>query len=142
MVQQSDSHEPYLTQATNLVNQAWLSRIDDFGAMLGALETACAAMKGFSQELENDTFAKLPVPLVKGRQYLSVVEVRKDRISAYLNAKLVCEYRTDFSEISRHDSFYVGAIGLGIGTETSTAVFSKVEITEITDEGKELPRER
>jgi hypothetical protein len=44
----------YLRDATVLVNKTWLDRTDDLKSMLGALETACVAMRQFVREVSNE----------------------------------------------------------------------------------------
>lgn len=65
------------------------------------------------------------------RRYTTTVDVRKDRISAYLDGKLVTEWTPDMGPIKTHDTWKLkDAANLGIGAWQSEVIFYSVEVLE------------
>lgn len=65
------------------------------------------------------------------RRYSTVVEVRKDRISAYLDGKLVTEWTPDMGPIKTHDTWKLkDPANIGIGAWQSEVIFYSLEMLE------------
>lgn len=64
------------------------------------------------------------------RRYRSVVQVRKWGVAAYLDGKLLVQYRTDFADLTPQPAWEVGPEALGVGANSRT-LFHKIELTEV-----------
>ncbi len=69
---------------------------------------------------------------------VSVIQVRKDSIAAYIDGKLVVRHATNFSDLSSPGGWDIGNNALGLGTTFSGTVFHAVEVIEVSGEGKLL----
>jgi len=85
---------------------------------------------------DNPTGIKL-APFENGRVYTSVVQVRKDRLIAFLDGKKITEWTREKGELSlfaewkpRNEKL------LGLGTFDSQYLFQSVQVLEITGKGK------
>jgi hypothetical protein len=63
------------------------------------------------------------------------IYVRKDRLAATIDGKLVIDYATDYSGLSINDKRAVGPGLLGVGSFYNTTTFHKIELEEITGQG-------
>jgi hypothetical protein len=72
-----------------------------------------------------------------GQRYSSVVEVRKGSIAAYLDGKLVKEYKTDGSDLTSKWDFR--GLPLGICTIGNQSVFHVIEVVEVSGRGRPIP---
>jgi hypothetical protein len=74
--------------------------------------------------------------LLKTRQ-TSEVQVRKDRVNAYFNGRLIRSFKTDFSDLSLTGGCEIGDDkALGLHSWRSSTRFYKIEIVEVTGLGK------
>lgn len=76
--------------------------------------------------------------LRNGRPYDQVVHVRKSKVAASVDGKLVAEYVTDYSALTLASHWAIMNGRLGIGSHESPTTFHKIEIAEITGEGTPL----
>lgn len=77
--------------------------------------------------------------LETNRTYTCVVQVRKRVVRAFLDGKIVKEYRTDYSEFSmRNDWKLKSDRVLGLGAHNSKVVFEKIELRAVTGTGKKI----
>ena len=84
---------------------------------------------------QNPTRTQLTPP-VKGRRYVSLVEVRRDGVRAFLDDELVVEHKTDFHDLSlapRWKPHAAGRLGLSCSGRT---LFHRVELREIGTIGR------
>ena len=92
-------------------------------------------------KLMRDGPEKLQVPkcLENGRRYVSIVEIRKDRVRGYLDGKLSIDWKTDYSDLSpiffpewasRNKAL------LGLIVLDGVTLFHRAEVLELTGEGK------
>jgi hypothetical protein len=71
--------------------------------------------------------------------YTCVVQVRNGVLRAYLNGKIVKEYRTSYNEFSmRNDWKLKNERLLGLGGHNSRIVFDRVELRPVTGSGKTI----
>jgi hypothetical protein len=84
----------------------------------------------------NATSVDAPNVLETGRQYTSIVHVRRGRICVSLDGKLVSDYKTNGSDLSIGSWWDVGNNVLGIGADPSRVQFDAIEIREIRGVGK------
>ena len=87
---------------------------------------------------ENATTIKSPGILHNGRRYSVVVHVRNTMIAASVDGKLVAKHETNFNDLDYPADSWVGEAILGVGANDSSTTFHKIEIAEITGEGKVL----
>ncbi len=86
----------------------------------------------------NPSLVTVP-PLPRGTPVTSLIEVRKDRVRAFLNGKLVAEYKTDYADLSMNDNWKLRSPQLlGIGCWESPTEFLKIDLVEISGKGKRL----
>ncbi|HLX63781.1 MAG TPA: hypothetical protein VKX17_21095 [Planctomycetota bacterium] len=70
--------------------------------------------------------------LKNNKRYTTLVEVRKDRVSAYLDGKLITEWTADMGELSRSDTWKLpDGKTLGIGAFQSEVTFYSLELVEV-----------
>jgi hypothetical protein len=90
----------------------------------------------------NPTIKRVQSVLANGKSSESIVKVRRNSVSAYLNGKLLASYTTDYSDLSI-DGGWSGIDGvLGVGSWQSSTRFDAIELVEITGHGKPSPRSR
>jgi len=76
--------------------------------------------------------------LVTGHRYVAVIEVLKDKLKAYIDGELIIEWPTDYHEFSigkDGDWRAVDASKLAIGDWTTTTVFHRIEVMELSGTG-------
>lgn len=74
-----------------------------------------------------------------GKSYESLLQVRTNGVKAFLDGKLISHWDTDFADASMHRIWTMRDNRLlGLGSFQSPTVFSKIEILEITGNGKPL----
>ncbi len=89
----------------------------------------------------NENPTKKPGPLTNRQKYTSVVKVRRDGIQAFLDDKLVDEWKTDYTDMSLFPGWNLhNPTTLGLGTWASSTVFLSVTVIEITGKGKPVNR--
>ncbi|MEI8195436.1 MAG: hypothetical protein WCI73_05965 [Phycisphaerae bacterium] len=87
----------------------------------------------------NPTTRQSKAWLVNGQRYTSIVKVRKDRVQAYLDGKLLVDLKTDFKDLSLVGDWKLHRTDtIGIVACSSSTVFHSVQIIEITGKGKLL----
>ena len=86
--------------------------------------------------IDNPTQIERTPALHDGRRYKAVVQVRKDRVRAYLDDEQLCDFPTDYANLS--DPHPIGASDLGLVTWGCAAVFHRVAVIEVEGEGKPL----
>lgn len=86
----------------------------------------------------NATTVKGPAISTIGQRYSSVVQVRRGGLAAYLDGKLVAEYKTDGSDLSVKPHWVIGDFPLGLGGSSNETLFHVVEIREVTGRGKSI----
>lgn len=96
---------------------------------------------GFSAMVEAPTPGPVQTravdPLVNGRRYVSLVQVRKDGCKAYLNGWRVGAWSTDFTG-SRAGPVWslLSDRALGLGAQESVVAFHRAELREVTGRGR------
>jgi serine/threonine protein kinase/formylglycine-generating enzyme required for sulfatase activity len=86
---------------------------------------------------ENPTAVRLNPDLEAGRHYTALVQVRKDRVMAFLDGRLVSEWKTDYQDMSIHNSIRLRddrSLGLG-SSPAGGVVFYSAEVREVTGKG-------
>jgi hypothetical protein len=100
----------------------WGNRITGFSMIQGRLSN------------ENPTTTRLGI--TNGQKYVSVVQVRKDGVRAYVNDRLVVERKTDYSDMSKQPSLRLrDETRLGVGAWNSASVFHKIQVLEVSGKG-------
>jgi serine/threonine protein kinase/formylglycine-generating enzyme required for sulfatase activity len=111
---------------------------------LGAFQNSSALfdlVAGSGGSEENPT--RVPRSLESGKRYESLVQVRKNRVSAYLDGAFVTGLKTDYGNVALSSSLTLkDARTLGLAALQSPVVFHRVEITEISGPGKFLHPDR
>ena len=87
---------------------------------------------------ENPTGKQADKWLNSGQEYTSVVKVRKNGVEAYLNGKLITEWKTDYSDMTLVGWTLKRNDVLGLGTWLGATTFRTIEVTEVTGEGNTL----
>jgi hypothetical protein len=99
---------------------------------------------GFQQIDGQDAHANrstLKLHLESGRRYSAVIEVRNDRLKAFLDGQLLSDYPTDYHELGEHPSAQWrprDAGRLAIGTFHAPTTFHRVEVIELSGPGTVL----
>jgi hypothetical protein len=99
---------------------------------------------GFQQIDGQDAHANrstLKLHLESGRRYSAVVEVRNDRLKAYLDGQLLSDYPTDYHELGEHPNAQWrphDSSRLAIGTFNAATTFHRVEVIELSGPGTVL----
>lgn len=85
----------------------------------------------------NSTGVKVEQCLQPNQPYTSLVEVRKDGVRAYLNGKLISQYKTDYQDMSLFDSSRLRSKDvLGLWSADLATTFHSVRVREVTGKGK------
>jgi hypothetical protein len=77
-----------------------------------------------------------PSRIKRGQRHTSVVKVRKDSISAYIDGTLVAEHKTDYSDLGIPKEWSIGSGSLGLGTTFDRVVFHVIDVIEVTGAGR------
>ncbi len=85
------------------------------------------------KKFDGNQTAQSPGTCLKNNQrYTTVVEVRKDRVSAYLDGKLITEWVPEMGDLSLSDNWKLPAgKPLGIAAQDSEVVFYSLELVEL-----------
>jgi len=94
---------------------------------------------GGKEANNNPTTVKSPRCLENGQRYISVVQVRKTGIKAFLNGQLVSSWKPEFGALDVHNFWKLrdGSL-LGLGSWKSSTQFYKAEVLEVTGKGEVL----
>ena len=84
----------------------------------------------------NSSTVFAPATVQTGRKYTSVVHVRRDRICALVDGRLVADYKTDGGDLGIARWWWVGDNVLGLAANPSRVQFEAIEIREIRGQGK------
>ncbi len=87
----------------------------------------------------NKTTVNLRVGIKDNRRYTSLVKVRKNGAEAFLDGKLITQWKTDFSD-TVHDGFWAlpNKSCLGVASGNSHVIFHSIEVREVSEPGKLL----
>lgn len=86
----------------------------------------------------NPSYVKGPTTGDAGVTQTSLVEVRKDGVKAYLDGKLISQWKT-YADLSMNSGWALhDEKRLGIGTWKTAIAFQKIEVVEISGKGKLL----
>jgi hypothetical protein len=73
------------------------------------------------------------------RKYTSLVEVRNNSVRAYLDGTLICERKTDGSDLDTQQIFKLKSNNvLGVGSHKSSTIFYEISLREISGKGTKL----
>ena len=79
--------------------------------------------------------------LTNGRNYTSILQVRRGGVKAYVDDRLVTHLNTDFSDATLHPLWDLPDHKLlGVGSWSSSIAFQKIELLEITGKGRSTRR--
>ena len=87
----------------------------------------------------NPTRVKSKVGLTNAQKHRSIVKVRKNSVSSYLDGTLVAYRETDFSDFSMPAVWHLEPGTLGVGSWGSITRFNVLELIEVTGHGKSTP---
>jgi hypothetical protein len=116
-------------QASQLLSHGGKS----FGFVVGAMSGSLMGIdsidgKGVS---ENPTCVRVKTEL--GRKYTSIVQVRNDGIKAFLDNKLVAEWRTDYHDMSLKKHWVLrDDRHLGFGSLGTSVIFHSLELLPVS----------
>jgi hypothetical protein len=84
--------------------------------------------------------ARVDLPLTDGRRYVGIVEVRNGRLRAFVDGKVVVDWKTDYRDLSYLDSNRGwqprDPILLAVGAYQTTVTFDHIELLELAGHGK------
>jgi formylglycine-generating enzyme required for sulfatase activity/serine/threonine protein kinase len=87
----------------------------------------------------NSSGVKLPGRREVNRRYESLVEVRRDRVTGYVDGVKLVEWKTDYSDLSMDPAHTIpNPRALGIAIWWSKTVFHEIAVREVTGKGKRL----
>ena len=89
--------------------------------------------------MQNGAGVKLPAPRELNRRYESLVEVRRGRVTGYVDGEKLLEWQTDYSDLSMDPPHTIpNPRALGLGIWWSKTVFHEISVREVTGKGKVL----
>ena len=89
--------------------------------------------------MQSGAGVKLPARRELNRRYESLVEVRRDRVTGYVDGEKLVEWQTDYSDFSMDPTHTIpNPRALGIGIWWSKTVFHDISVREVTGQGKVL----
>ncbi len=101
--------------------------IDAWGQHLAGLQMVAG------RTIQNNPTRTVGQTLQNGRAYTAMVQVRRDRVRAFLNDKLLTEYKTNGSDLSMPDVWRMpDSKSLGIGAYDAATTFHSVEVRTIS----------
>jgi hypothetical protein len=87
---------------------------------------------------DNPSSVRSPACIQNGQRYVSTVQVRKDRVRAYLNGALVTQWKTNYADLSLEPRFGLlddTALGLTNNSAVNHISFHSAEVLEVTGKG-------
>jgi len=85
----------------------------------------------------NPTTVRMNAALPAGTRHTSVIQVRKNGLTAFLDGKIVTRWPTDYSDFIRSPGWGLrDELALGLGSWQSPTVFNSAEVLEVTGRGK------
>lgn len=89
--------------------------------------------------MQSGAGVKLPGQRDMNRRYESLVEVRRDRVTGYVDGEKLVEWKTNYSDLSMDPGHAIpNPRALGIAIWWSKTVFHEVSVREVTGKGKRL----
>ena len=91
--------------------------------------------------LDNPSVAPKHVPILAGNHHVSVVRVRNNGVSTYLDGKLIVQYGPSYAGIGssiNHHIFH-GKLGIEYAAFFKESTFYKIEVAEISGTGHLVP---
>lgn len=101
--------------------------------------TSFATVKGMWHKSENPTHVSIPGSYVNGRVHKMLVEVRKGRLKATLDGKVLKEWKTDYTEMLLPEFLRMRDLTLtGFASYKSPTVLHRAELLEVSGRGRRL----
>jgi hypothetical protein len=92
-------------------------------------------LKGFLVE-NSPAAVTLDAPLQLGHRYESLVEVRRDRVTGYIDGRKIVEWKTDYSDLSLDKGLAPpNQRALGVAVWGNTVTFHDISVREVTGKG-------
>lgn len=89
--------------------------------------------------MQNGAGVKLPKPREVNRRYESLVEVRRDRVTGYIDGQKLVERKTNYQDMTPDPAYIMtNPKALGVGIWWSKTVFHEIAVREVTGKGKVL----
>lgn len=106
-----------------------------FGLSLDA-QGHVARFEAIDKKLKKDNPTVVPCTLATERAYTLTVQVRKDKVTALLDGKKLCEFNGESKQLSRGSGWKMPeAKTLGVGAGNSEVLFGPIRVVEITGKG-------
>jgi hypothetical protein len=115
------------------VNQQLSHGGKSFGFIMGGSQGTKMGIEAINGKnvSENPTLSRVVMEL--GRKYTSIVQVRNDGIKAFLDNKLVAEWRTDYSDMTPWKNWVLrDDRHLGFGTFNTSVIFHSLELLPVS----------
>ncbi|MBV8878654.1 MAG: protein kinase [Planctomycetaceae bacterium] len=104
---------------------------------MGGYGNAHSGFAGVAGKGSADNATKHPFQVPDGQRFLSLVEVRKDRVTAYVDGKKLSEWVPSMGELTTDPNWCVDVPGLlGLGNCESQTVIELVQVRDVTGRGK------
>jgi serine/threonine protein kinase/Leucine-rich repeat (LRR) protein len=95
------------------------------------------ATAGFADVSVRPNPTRRPFKLDDGRRYVSVIEVRHDRVTALIDGQKICEWLPSMGDLSAAPGWCVDIPGLiGLGNCETFTTFDVIELREVTGQGR------
>jgi serine/threonine-protein kinase len=93
---------------------------------------------------ENATTLERERCLETGREYTSILEVRRNRVTASLNGQKLVDWKTNYQDLGMNDDWRLRTDAVpGLGCWGSSTEFRMIELREVSGRGRELrPRSK
>ncbi|MDB5333404.1 MAG: hypothetical protein JWP03_4555 [Phycisphaerales bacterium] len=80
--------------------------------------------------------------LTNGRVHVSLMQIRKDSITTFLDGKVITKFKTDYSNVGgirdRWGEFSTKTPAIGLGSENSQVVFHSADLTPVSGTGRRV----
>lgn len=110
-----------------------------FGWAMGVQTNHLCRFESINKRAHAGNPTEVKLALRTDRKYILVLQVRKDGVTAILDGKTLCQYKTDYKDMSRYTPWKMpNEKALGLGSSAGALVVYSAEVVEIGGSGKKL----
>jgi len=125
------------TDANGVLVQYLTGGGHSFVWVLNAASTPVTAFSQIRNQGVSSNASKTPLNLQNGRKYTSVVQVRSDSVTAFLDGKPLVQWKTDYKDMSVPQQWKMhGDTMIGLGNENCSVTYHAIEVLDLSGKGK------